>query len=473
MVRSLNQLLDKFSFLGLLFLGVFVSVVAIGALAPEAASNEASSGALQATLLTQVPWLASWPMATVSFAIGTFSLAYHRRFRKAEIAALGTVGFAIAFATSGLWYGLLSGGSGQFAGLPAVGFVQLLGLWVFEIVILGIVQFGLRKLTSSSGNRFYRASESWRIVLTVGLLLWGSGLALITLIWPTEAFTSYLVDVQSMQVAMVAVFAITTAALRFQPTDWHYWILAWAVEVILIIEMAMQGMGVAAIGIATLAVALCAQIMGDLWVLRNGSFRESWHDIPLAYAVTGALLGHAQLQADGGLFTLVAGLVFIGVGRRQQTLNIFSYAGFAAISMGAAELLLYRLLNVDGGQMGDRIVLFAVIPLGLALIEKVLSPWLLRYLRISLRGLHWVAHTHWATGSLIAAIAPLFGLSAPHALTIWLMTVLLLSGYALDIGYRRWTPHTFAGPHLLWTFLGLLQLLGGLMYGLIRLILFA
>ncbi len=150
-------------------------------------------------------------------------------------------------------------------------------------------------------------------------------------------------------------------------------------------------------------------------------YRSSWHLIPIFYAALGLWLGHTNFSAESGWFTVAAGLIFIGVGRRQvaieppvnslstPSLSTLSYLGLLALSVGAYELLAYRLLQVSGGQAGDGLTLLAMLALLLTSLYRVAGSWLARYSQLPLRSIALANHGHWVLGMALCAIAPIEG----------------------------------------------------------------
>lgn len=417
---------------------------------------QAAVGATMAALVMQTPWLIDWEGAIASFAIGTLCMGLNSRIWRNDLATLFTVASAIGWATSSFGY-RLPGGQGQW-----------LIFWAAAAAVLGLLPRLLNRREGELARLYSRATQTWGIVLMVGLLLTLTLLTL-TLLILTPTAGGFHLGVESVSgsfkpylsygFAAALLLVITLGeAIYHRPAEWRFWSLAWATELVIATGLLQQGIAPEGIARSTLGLGLIAQILADLWVLKQQRpYRVSWHGIPIAYGLLGWLLGHIEFQADTGLYTLTAAVIFIGVGRRQPTLHPLSYLGLATLSLGAYELLIYRLLQASGGQAGDGITLLAGLALGIALVERLLGPWLLRYLQTSPTGLRLFAQGHWAAGSLLALGAGLDGLSQPNGIAIWTGVSLLLAGYALLIGNHRWTPQTVAFNHTTWTALGLLE----------------
>lgn len=407
-------------------------------------------------LLLYGPWMTGWPQAIAGFAVGTLCLGINSRVWRSRWATLLTVGSGLAFVTSLFWYGAVER---QFYRAD-----WLTILWAVEIWAMWLLQRALERRAGRLVSLYRQAAQAWGGVLMLALLLWGTLLALLSL--PEYSFLAndggY---VNYVLAAIILLIAALAEFIRYRPAEWRYWSLAWAVEIAVIIGLWLLGAGSGKVAVATLALGLFTQVAGDFWAVGRSPYRLSWHGIPLTYAGLGALLGHfsfltdGYFQANGGLYTLFAGAIALGIGRRNSELNPLSYVGLFAFSLGAYELLIYRLLQASGGEAGDGLTLLAVLGLAIALVERFLSPWLLRYLRMPAKGLRGVAHAHWALGSVLAGFAALEGLSQPRGIALWTLVIGLLAACALSIGNRRWTPQTFASTHTVWTSLGILEVL--------------
>ncbi len=413
-------------------------------------------------LVLQAPWMTSWPVVIISFAVTAVCMSFNSRVLRNLMATFFTVGAALSLVTSGLWYGLImrisdSGG-------------RMMLVWAFAIWGLWLVQRRLNHRSDALSKLYQRAAQIWSLILMGGLLLWGSGVAWLVLsqavygLAPSAYSLFYTVNVQGsglryVLAAMALLVAALFEAIRNQPAEWRYWSLAWATEIIVVLGLALRGLDSDGIAVATLALGFVAQVAADVWVLRRPPYRLSWHGIPLAFALLGVMLGHSYFGSDTGLFTIFAGAITIGVGRRESSLNLLSYIGLATLSMGAYELLIYRMMQASGGAAGDGFTLLALLALAIACIQKFLSKWLLRYLQISAKGLRDTVNAHWLLGSLLALTATFAGLSQPRGITIWTVTTVLLAAYALINGNRLWTPKLFFSTHSVWTSFGILGLL--------------
>ncbi|MGB3299231.1 MAG: hypothetical protein WBA76_13250 [Phormidesmis sp.] len=419
------------------------------------------AGLAKLTLLAamlQTPWLSSFPVAIASFAIGTLCLLINSRVWQSRWAALFTVGSGVACITSLAWH---------LMDLLSVDEAHLLAVWALEIWALWLLARMLVRQGGRLSVLYQSAARAWGAVLMVGLLLLGTLWAGADLGNGLASAGDEATGVRYMLLATTLLIAALLESIRYRPAEWRYWSLAWAIEVTVVLGLNLRGVNLNGIAVATLALGIVSQILADVWVLRRSPYRASWHAIPVLYAGLGVLLGHgqvgaqlgAQLGSQSGLFTIFAGAIAIGIGRRQASLNPLSYIGLAALSLGAYELLIYRMLQASGGRAGDGFTLLALLALLIALVERFCSPWLLRYMLIPAKGLRRVAHAHWLLSSLLALAAAAAGLSQPKGIALWTGIALLLAGYALMTGNRRCSPQTFVSNHTVWTGIGIVEVL--------------
>ncbi len=406
-----------------------------------------AAGIALSTLVLHAPWLGSWTAAITAFTAGTLCAAINSRVLRDRFGASFTIGMALLLASSLVWVGLIRQLDNSVS--------RMMIFWVIEIGSLWLIQRGLMRRSNEMALLYVHATRTWAALMLAIFLFWGTAVAATTVAAPVlengleTTHTRYLLAATCILIAALAEF------IRYRPMEWRYCSLAWAVEISLVIGLKLQGSGPVKIGIVTLALAFVTQVIADVWVIRHPPYRRSWHYIPLAYAVIGLVLGHLSFQANTGFFTLAAGILLLGIGRRQANFEGFSYAGLAAISAGAYELIVYRLLQVSGGYLGDGITLLAGLALAIAALYQICRPWVPAYLRLSAPAISLAGHGHWVIGSVLCLFAAIEGLSQPQGITLWTGCSLLLAGYALAVGNRRWRANALGFSHSGWTGIGL------------------
>ncbi len=414
-------------------------------------------------LVLHVPWLVSWTAAIAAFTVGTLCAAANSRILRDRYSACFTVGIALLLAGSLVWVGLIR----QLDNSAS----RMLIFWVIEIGSLWIIQRQLMQQANEMALIYVRATRIWAGLMMGIFLFWGTVVAATSAAAPVLSDGLETTHARYLLAATCILIVALAEFIRYRPVEWRYYSLALAVEIALIMGLRLQGLGSVQLGIATLVLAFAVLVAANIWTIRRPPYRTSWHAIPLIYAGVGWLLGHASFQAGTGFFTLAVGVILLGIGRRKTGLELFSYAGLAAVSIGTYELLIYRLFQASGGNPGDGLTLLAGLSLAIAALYQACRRWAVSYLRLSAQAISRAGHGHWALGSFLCLLAatglatdqvsdPVTGqairsLSQPQGIALWTGFTLLLAVYALCIGNRRLTADTFSLNHSVWTGSGL------------------
>ena len=445
-----------------------------------------------AALCLQLPWLTTWPISITTFATATLCLGLNSRIWRTRLSVLATVAAALLTTYSLIWYGLL-----RHLNDPSS---RPLILWTIAIWSLWLIQRGLikrfnRKISEMALLYIY-ATRTWAAILMALYLLWATCIAIVAALDPDinaqeATFTRYVIAATCILIAALIEF------IRYRPIEWRYWSLAWAAELALVTSLILQGANAAELGIATLVLAFLTEVTADLWILKqrilkqqeaanrhpetteSPTYRNSWQSIPLILSALGLCLGHLEFQATTGVFTLAAGLLLIGIGRRDHhtqpplqlfvdpaftlPLKLFSYLGLIAFTIGTYELLGYKLSQASSGGTGDGITLLALLALVFTYLYKLLQPQIAKASKTSTTTIEFISQSHWALGSVLCLFAANEGLSQPKGFALWTLCSLSLAAYALLTGNRRYTPQTTLN-HTLWTWIGLISILGCITY---------
>ncbi|PZO15647.1 MAG: hypothetical protein DCF25_13355 [Leptolyngbya foveolarum] len=418
--------------------------------------------------ILQTPWIfLSWATAIINFAIATLCTGLNSRIWRSLPATLFAVGEVIALTNSILLYGFT-----RFSD-PDPGW--FLSLCAIEIWALWLLPRLISRRSGLLSALYQKSCLLWSFAL---LALFALTQTIVAVAFPSSLYTPSPNPLACSILATILLAAALLENIHHRPAEWKYWSLGWAVANIVVLGLLASGTtGANEYGIACLILAFVAQIMGDLWVKKHPGYRISWHGIPLLYASIGGWLGHITshastrglpeglpdsqliLSAETGLYTIAAAVIFTAIGRRDPKLNPLSYLGLLAFTAGAYELLIYQLSQASSGSPGDGVTLLAALALVIALVEKWLSPWLQRYLKLSIAAVQNTAHLHWVFGSILSVLALTAELSQPTGTRLWTSISLLLAAYALTVGNRRWTPQTHITNHTVWTSVGLLEVL--------------
>jgi hypothetical protein len=389
-----------------------------------------------ALLLVQ-PLTLIWAMPRLlSLGVATGLMVLNTRKLQQFLPAVLTIGFALSFAAALIWQGCSDR-------LTLDGTASL---WSIAILVLWLLRASLGRWDTVLSRHYVKASDRWASFLSSVHLL---GLTVYTL-------TLYL-DLQQLGsqhpvTGWLTATLLLTGAIAYrlwqQSSNFGFCGLAWGVE-LLIAEGLAQGLNSTItaseglgwkLAIANLALGLASQAAGDFWVRRsNHAYRWSWHFIPIADAILGVIFSLGHFTATSGLYLFAAALVGIGVGRRHPALKPLTYLSLLGVSVAAYELLIYQLLQAQGGSVGDGIVLLAGLAIALAVIYRGLSRWLVPYLRLSTTTLTAIAQIHWVISSgllLLALVSPL----SQTGSWLWVSVTTLLAIDALIQGRSqpRW-----------------------------------
>ncbi|MBD2460809.1 hypothetical protein H6G89_07105 [Oscillatoria sp. FACHB-1407] len=403
---------------------IMLTVVAVR---PLAVQPQIAAWLTVPALVLQLFLLNSLPPQIITFGVGTLLLWVNSRHLRSLVLAILTVGFGLGFISTWIYQEFSTQLTAQWVMVIMAGL--LTGLWLLR---------GWLKRRSTPMHTLYAiATDTWAI-----------GLCSVLLLILTSYAASFYTEFETVTGLFVWAAGLTTLALGYrlwqQSTQFVLWGLAWAVELWVagVLLLVNPSATVTSLAIATLALGFVTQLAGDGWVIfRRDSYQTSWHAIPLTYGVLGLILSHSTYSEFTGLYTLAAALIWVGVGRRQPFLQPITYVALAGVSIALYELLVYQLLQAEGGNAGDGITLLAGLALLIAVGDRLLSRWLLPYLHLDRKGLSTIADVHWLLGSGLALLAVFSSLSET-GFFLWLSVSITLSAYALANGNRYFRTDT-------------------------------
>ncbi|MBG1260991.1 DUF2157 domain-containing protein [Nostoc commune] len=395
----------------------------------------------------------------IGLAVGTGLMFANTRYLRNQISAVITEGFLLSFIVALLWTGV--------PGLPRLA----LGGWFVVGAIAILILWLARTVLSRRGNElaiiYAAASDKWAIALC-GFELFGLTL---------HSILIYSGFITSGFLYLVAT-AITLTAIVYrswrEPTNWAFYSIGWCLELLTvqglgfgersIVKIAIAERG---LPIANIALGLIAQLFGEWWRRRHQLERlpSSFHILPLIYGAFSVLLRVNTFTEWTGLYSLGVALIIIGVGRRREDFKPLLYLGIIGGSISAYELLFYQMLQASGGALGDGLIAMSTLGASIMYAYRILSPWLVSYLRLTPQELKGIAHIHWAWSSclLMAAIPLPIGVNR----LVGLGTGVFLIRYAIFQGRNSPTsPSIFRGITIaeMWVYLGLLEVAGMRVY---------
>ena len=391
----------------------------------------------------------------IGLAVAAALMFANTRYLRNQISAVITEGFALSFIGALLWAGVPGLPPLAVAGWFVVGAIATLSLWLAHTALTG--------RSNELGVIYAAASDKWAIALCGFELL---GLTLHSALIYVGSTTSGFLYIIATAITLTA---IVYRSWR-EPTNWAFYGIGWCLE---LLTAGVLGFGEAStvkIAVANIALGLIAQLVGEWWRRRHQLERlpSSFHILPLIYAAFSVLLRLDTFTEWTGLYSLGVALIIIGVGRRRENFKPLLYLGIIGGSISAYELLFYQMLQASGGALGDGLIAMSALGASIMYAYRILSPWLVSYLRLTPQELKGIAHIHWAWSSclLMAALATPIGVNRLVALA----TGVFLIRYAIFQGRRCLTTSRYAStpqPSLatasaitideIWVYLGLLE----------------
>jgi hypothetical protein len=425
----------------------------------------------------------------IGLGVGTVLMFVNTRYLRNKQSAGTTVGFGLSFVAVLLWDGVFGLPHLSLDGWFVVGAIAIFSLWLVSKVLSRGDRAMQEKMGRVSTNNlvdptinhgasnpphFFKSkigeelaaiyavvTDKWAIALCSFELL---SLTLHSLlVYQTFANPSFL---------YLSSTALTLAAIVYrswrQPKNWAFYGIGWCLELLIAQVFGFGERSVIKIAIANIALGLIAQLFGEWWRRRHqlSTMPSSFHILPLIYGAFSVLLRLNTFSEWTGLYSLGVALIIIGVGRRHQDLKPLLYLGILGISISAYELLFYQMSQASGGAWGDGLIAMSALGASIMYAYRILSPWLINYLRLTPQELKAIAHLHWAVSSCLLMAA----ITAPIAVNrlVGLATGAFLIRYAIFQGRRSPTSPTLRlwgiTTEEIWVYLGLLEFAGMRIY---------
>ncbi len=400
-----------------------------------------AAGLGMATLVIAQTLTFTWTTPRLLGLVGsTVLMFFNTRTLKHPLAGGLTVGFGLSFIYATLW----ELRQGQ---VP-------LGLFLNWIALTALLLWFLHSELQRRrlGHWYTKALSGWAWGLnTLNLLGMSLCLGLLYNGWETIGPSpQHLVGATGL-----ATIAITYHSWR-NPSEISQFQIAGGLEILTASLLLLRNSSIVELGIANLALGILSLGLGAVRIKQTERpYQVSEQLIPLFYGSLGWIFGHSSFTATTGFFTLVFCLIAIGISRRQSNFKGATFLAIAGLSWGACELLIYQLLQAIGGRIADGYLMFAALATVIACSEYILSPWLARFVKLSVKELQMIANFHWIVASGLASLALVAGLSSGME-PLWIGMTTGLSSYAFIHGRKRED----------WIYAGILEASVALGYGL-------
>lgn len=439
----------------LLWLLTPLALTVVASRRKEVPQKQSAWFSVYALFMAQVLTLFLPGIRLVSLGIATGLMLVNTRYLKQLEAALITIGFGLTFVGMLLWEGI--------PGLPKLSLPDWLIVNAITITILWLSRSLLQRLTGTIAALYTQASDHWAIGLC------GVELVMLTLqnIAAYSGFDS--ASYKYLAASVLTAFALVYRYWR-QPSNRGIYTFSWAVEIIVAEAIFLTNGKVLELAIANIVLGFITLFVSDAWAIR---YRRpiplsSVEILPLFYALFGIILRVGYFNNWTGLLTLGAALIGIGVGRRRAEWKALSYLSLAGITIAWYELVVYQMLQANGGSNADGLTILASVAAAIAIVYRLLG-WFLKsrsrtFLNLSVAEIKITAHLHWLIGSLLITFAIQSAIAIPPKLTLVSIFIsLILASYALLQG-RCQEISTQKNTNDIWVYLGLIQIGGTVFY---------
>lgn len=241
---------------------------------------------------------------------------------------------------------------------------------------------------------------------------------------------------------------------RVQPVA--IYLAGWGIE--LLVAQVVAGPAPSTVGLAlpTLGLGAIALLLATLLGRSRSALTPPLHGLTLMYAGLALLLRSTTATAWTGWLVVVASLLLLEVGRQARKAPL-RWLALGGLSIGWYELVIYQLLQSDGGSQVDGIVVLAGVAVLIMGLYRLVAARLDRHLHLPQIELIWAAHLHWLVGSVLMLgiiTALTFMAASLTGLGLAIATALVL--YALlqgRLGHQN-------GLKAAWVYAGLVELVG-------------
>jgi len=274
--------------------------------------------------------------------------------------------------------------------------------------------------------------------------LWGHGLAVGLLVYLSLALVSLYSGLAAPEplylVAQIGLLLLLGWRYRGQVQPITLYLAGWGSELLVAQLLGWQQPTAVYLAVATLGLGAVALMLGVVLDRRQPDLIFPLHVLTLAYAVLALALRSTTATAWTGWLVIGAALLLLEVGRRNQRTGM-RWLALVGLSCGWYEQVIYHMLQAEGGEPMDGIIVLAGVAALIMLVYRLAANRLDRHLHLPQAELVWTAHIHWFIGSVLMLAVGITLLTRPLSLTgVGLVVVTALSGYALLQG-RIALPH--------------------------------
>jgi hypothetical protein len=189
-----------------------------------------------------------------------------------------------------------------------------------------------------------------------------------------------------------------------------------------------------------------------------------WQAYPLLFTFLSFAWRVGSFNAFTGLLMIYLGLLFFACATLYQKIGFLRFLGFASITFGFYETVIYQMLRSSGGNASDGFTILAFVAIGLALIYRSLY-WLRsakgyeQIASIPLKEILIAAHIHWAIAAIFKLCTlPYFQTEPPNLKVMAIAINICLAIYAF-IQANNQTQKTTSKWSEWWIYVGAIELI--------------
>lgn len=258
-----------------------------------------------------------------------------------------------------------------------------------------------------------------------------------------------------------------------QPNNLVLYTLGWLTELLAIGLVGFFGGEHLSFAITNICLGLLSWgMMQRLFSANSPWLKLNLTYIPLIYTALAIVWRLLLFNSYTGLITLGAAFILINTLLKDAQLNrITNYLGFAGISLGVYEIVIYKMQQSSGGSIADGLTILSLVAAAIAFCYRLGAWWYRQHhhktiFNLNLSRVILVAHIHWAIGSILKIIAASIAIESttPRLTPISIVTSFCLGGYAVIQGKDRDSEDTANSKNDWWVYVGLVEIAATLIY---------
>lgn len=188
-----------------------------------------------------------------------------------------------------------------------------------------------------------------------------------------------------------------------------------------------------------------------------------WEAYPLIFTLLGCCWRWSSWTALTGLLMIYGGLLFFASASIYQNVGFLRFLGFASITFGLYETVIYQMLQSSGGYASDGLTVLALVGVAIALIYRSLHWFCTTKGRttlatIPLKEILIAAHIHWAIAAGLKLLTlPYFSLTPPTFKVMAIAVNICLAIYAFIQAHNQGQDKTSKWSDW-WIYVGAIEL---------------